>query len=290
MPKQNKKKRLWIQNLLNRYRVVVISESTFEERFLTRISQLRIILLLTFFVLFIVIGSVLMVAYTPLKEFIPGYTTTALRKEAIRNSFLLDSLTVEFQKQERFIHSITKALIGEFDQQVATLENNTVEGQWVLNPQKLTKADSLLRLQVSQEDKYNVIPDTDAGVKYLLYPPALGIVSSPFDPKTKHFAVDIALEKNSPIMAVAAGTVIFSEWTADTGYVIIVKHEYGLLSAYKHNASLEKSQGDLVSAGEVIARAGNTGELTTGWHLHFELWINGYPVDPSIFIDFSEAL
>jgi murein DD-endopeptidase MepM/ murein hydrolase activator NlpD len=290
MPKQNKKKRLWIQNLLNRYRVVVISESTFEERFLTRISQLRIILFLTFFVLFIVIGSVLMVAYTPLKEFIPGYTTTALRKEAIRNSFLLDSLTVEFQKQERFIHSITKALIGEFDQQVATLENNTVEGQWVLNPQKLTKADSLLRLQVSQEDKYNVIPDTDAGVKYLLYPPALGIVSSPFDPKTKHFAVDIALEKNSPIMAVAAGTVIFSEWTADTGYVIIVKHEYGLLSAYKHNASLEKSQGDLVSAGEVIARAGNTGELTTGWHLHFELWINGYPVDPSHFIDFSEAL
>ena len=90
MPKQNKKKRLWIQNLLNRYRVVVISESTFEERFLTRISQLRIILLLTFFVLFIVIGSALMVAYTPLKEFIPGYTTTALRKEAIRNSFLLD--------------------------------------------------------------------------------------------------------------------------------------------------------------------------------------------------------
>jgi murein DD-endopeptidase MepM/ murein hydrolase activator NlpD len=290
MPKQNKKKRLWIQNLLNRYRVVVISESTFEERFLTRISQLRIILFLTFFVLFIVIGSVLMVAYTPLKEFIPGYTTTALRKEAIRNSFLLDSLTVKFQKQERFIHSITKALIGEFDQQVATLENNTVEGQWVLNPQKLTTADSLLRLEVSQEDKYNVIPDTDAGVKYLLYPPALGIVSSPFDPKTKHFAVDIALEKNSPIMAVAAGTVIFSEWTADTGYVIIVKHEYGLLSAYKHNASLEKSQGDLVSAGEVIARAGNTGELTTGWHLHFELWINGYPVDPSHFIDFSEAL
>jgi len=290
MPKQNKKKRLWIQNLLNRYRVVVISESTFEERFLTRISQLRIILLLTFFVLFIVIGSVLMVAYTPLKEFIPGYTTTALRKEAIRNSFLLDSLTVEFQKQERFIHSITKALSGELDQQVATLENNTVEGQRVLNPQKLTTADSLLRLEVSQEDKYNVIPDSDAGVKYLLYPPALGIVSSPFDPKTKHFAVDIALEKNSPIMAVAAGTVIFSEWTADTGYVIIVKHEYGLLSAYKHNASLEKSQGDLVSAGEVIARAGNTGELTTGWHLHFELWINGYPVDPSHFIDFSEAL
>lgn len=290
MPKQNKKKRLWIQNLLNRYRVVVISESTFEERFLTRISQLRIILLLTFFVLFIVIGSVLMVAYTPLKEFIPGYTTTALRKEAIRNSFLLDSLTVEFQKQERFIHSITKALSGELDQQVATLENNTVEGQRVLNPQKLTTADSLLRLEVSQEDKYNVIPDTDAGVKYLLYPPALGIVSSPFDPKTKHFAVDIALEKNSPIMAVAAGMVIFSEWTADTGYVIIVKHEYGLLSAYKHNASLEKSQGDLVSAGEVIARAGNTGELTTGWHLHFELWINGYPVDPSHFIDFSEAL
>ena len=91
-------------------------------------------------------------------------------------------------------------------------------------------------------------------------------------------------------MSVANGIVIFSEWTAETGHVIIVKHDFGLLSVYKHNSSLEKSQGDLVKAGEVIAKAGNTGELSTGWHLHFELWINGFSADPTHFVDFSKAL
>ena len=114
--------------------------------------------------------------------------------------------------------------------------------------------------------------------------------SQKYDADKRHFAVDIALKENAPIMAVAYGTVIFSEWTAETGHVIIVKHDYGLLSVYKHNSSLEKYQGDLVRAGEVIAKAGDTGELSTGWHLHFELWINGFSADPTDFIDFSQAL
>ena len=151
----------------------------------------------------------------------------------------------------------------------------------------MTKADSLLRLEVIQEDKYNVIPNDLSKVKYLLYPPAIGPISQAYDAENKHFAVDIALKEYDPVMAVANGTVIFSEWTIETGYVIIVKHDYGLLSVYKHNSSLEKTQGDLVKAGEVIAKAGNTGEFSTGWHLHFELWIDGYSVDPSDFIDFS---
>jgi murein DD-endopeptidase MepM/ murein hydrolase activator NlpD len=150
----------------------------------------------------------------------------------------------------------------------------------------LIKADSLLRLEVIQEDKYNVIPNDLSNVKYLLYSPAAGTISQKYDADKKHYAVDIALEENAPVMAVAHGTVIFAEWTAETGHVIIVKHDYGLLSVYKHNSYLEKSQGDLVKAGEVIAKAGNTGEFSTGWHLHFELWINGYSVDPNDFIEF----
>ena len=291
MAKDKKNKRLWIQNLLNRYRMVVINETTFEEKFFIRISQFNIIVLVLLFVTLTAIGSFFLVAFTPLKEFIPGYTSLTIRKEAIRNSFLLDSLTLEFEKQDRFISSIKSALTGEINWEENSLLDDQSQSPEVLNSDNaMSEADSLLRLEVIQEDKYNVIPNDLSNVKYLLYPPAVGPISQKYDADKRHFAVDIALKENAPIMAVAHGTVIFSEWTAETGHVIIVKHDYGLLSVYKHNSSLEKYQGDLVRAGEVIANAGDTGELSTGWHLHFELWINGFSADPTDFIDFSQAL
>lgn len=291
MVKKKKKNGLWIQNLLNRYRVAVINETTFEEQFFLRISQFNIIILISLFVMFIVIGSFFLVAYTPIKEFIPGYTSSIIRKEALRNSFLLDSLSMEFKKQQQFISSMKIALTGEVNREESSLsEPQGQSPQLFASNSKLTKADSLLRLEVIQEDKYNIIPNDLGNVKYLLYPPAIGPISQHYDADKKHFAVDVVLKENAPVMAVAHGTVVFSEWTAGTGHVIIIKHDYGLLSVYKHNSSLEKSQGELVKAGEVIAKAGNTGELSTGWHLHFELWINGYSVDPAYFIDFSEAI
>jgi len=291
MAKEIKKKRLWVQNLLNRYRIVAINEITFEEKFFLRISQFNIIIFIFLFATFVAIGSFFLIAFTPLKEFIPGYTSLSIRKEAIRNSFLLDSLSIEFQKKDRFITSIKSALIGEINSKENSLLDDKSKVPKALNSDNpMSKADSILRLEVIQEDKYNVIPNNLSGVKYLLYQPALGPISQKYDADKKHFAVDIALEENAPIMAVAHGTVIFSEWTAETGHVIIIKHDYGLLSVYKHNSSLEKVQGDIVKAGEVIAKAGNTGELSTGWHLHFELWINGYSVDPAFFIDFSKTL
>lgn len=291
MAKEKKKKRLWIQNLLNRYRLVVINETTFEDKFFIRVSQFSIIVMVLMFVTLIAIGSFFLVANTSLKEFIPGYTSLTIRKEAIRNSFLLDSLTVEFEKQDLFIGSIKNALTGEINWEENSLLDDLSQSPELLNSYSaMSEADSLLRLEVTQEDKYNIIPNDLSNVKYLLYPPAVGPISQNYDSDKRHFAVDIALKENAPIMAVAHGTVIFSEWTAQTGHVIIVKHNYGLLSVYKHNSSLEKDQGDLVKAGEVIAKAGDTGELSTGWHLHFELWINGFSADPTDFIDFSQAL
>lgn len=291
MAEEKKKKRLWIQNLLNRYRMVVINETTFEEQFFLRISQFNFIVLIILFVLIIIIGSFFLVAYTPLKEFIPGYTSSSIRKEAIRNSFLLDSLSTEFQKQNQFVQSMKSALIGEVNDDESTLSEPLGQTPLRLNSENtLIEADSLLRLEVIQEDKYNVIPNDIGKVKYLLFPPATGSISEKYDTDKKHFAVDVVLKENAPIMAVAHGTVIFAEWTAETGHVIIIKHDFGLLSVYKHNSSLEKEQGDLVKAGEVIAKAGNTGELSTGWHLHFELWLNGYSVDPTDFINFSKVL
>ena len=291
MADKKNKKRLWIQNLLNRYRMVVINEKTFNEEFSFRLSRLNIILATILIIAFIFIGTLFLVAYTPLREFIPGYTSTKLRKEAIRNSFLLDSLYSKFQKQNQFVMAMKSALTGEVNPDKQSLEQLNKNNREKLNTEySLIKADSLLRLEVTQEDKYNVLPNPEGNVKFMLFSPASGIISQPFNNEIKHFAVDIALAKGVPIKAVATGTVILADWTAETGYVIVIKHDYGLLSVYKHNSSIEKSQGDSVAAGEVIAFAGDTGELSTGYHLHFELWIDGFPVDPTNFIDFSEGL
>ena len=146
----------------------------------------------------------------------------------------------------------------------------------------------MLRAFVSQQDKYSPILSEELKINTFLFPPVKGTVTQPFDLNKSHFAVDVAVEENTPIKNIADGIVVFSEWTVETGFVIIIKHNFGLLSIYKHNSSLNKKQGDIVSAGEVIAMAGNTGEYTTGFHLHFELWIDDYPMDPQNFFNFSK--
>ena len=289
MAKKDRKKRPWIQKLLNRYRLVVINEKTFEERFYFRLSRLNIIIVVFLFISLITTAAILSIAYSPLKEFIPGYTSTRLRKNAIENSFALDSISRLFQKQDRYIKSIKSALKGEVEwDSISKINDNSTPTNESINLPETEVVDSILRAEVLQEDKYNVVENPNGNVKFLLYPPAKGPISQGYNPELKHFAIDVVLEKNTPILSVAEGTVIFSEWSAETGYVIILEHDYGLLTAYKHNSSLNKEQGDIVSSGEVIASAGNTGELSTGWHLHFELWANGYPMDPTNFIDFSE--
>jgi len=283
--------RTWLQNLLNRYRMIIINETTFNEELSFRFSRFNILSIIILLLAFIFIGTFFLVSFTPIREFIPGYTSTKLRKEAIRNTFLLDSLVTKFQKQDQFIKSIKSALSGNNESDEGFLKeinkNNLESFSREFNR---IKADSLLRLEVIQEDKYNLVPNSKNNVKFMLFSPASGLISEPFNSQIKHFAVDVALAKDTPIKSVAVGTVILAEWTSDTGYVVVIKHDHGLLSVYKHNSTIEKSQGDIVQAGEVIAFAGNSGELSTGYHLHFELWIDGYPVDPTNFIDFSQGL
>ena len=283
--------RTWLQNLLNRYRMIVINETTFNEELSFRFSRLNIFSIIILLLVFIFTGTFFLVSYTPIKEFIPGYTSTKVRKEAIRNTFLLDSLVTKFQKQDQFIKSIKSALSGENESDEGLLKEINKNNLESFNREfNRVKADSLLRLEVMQEDKYNLMPNPKNNVKFMLFSPASGLISEPFNSEIKHFAVDVALAKDTPIKSVAVGTVVLAEWTSDTGYVVVIKHNHGLLSVYKHNSTIEKSQGDIVQAGEVIAFAGNSGELSTGYHLHFELWIDGYPVDPTNFIDFSQGL
>ena len=291
MAKQESKSKRFHKKLFSSYRMVIINEETFEEKALLRISRFRVIvtgiLLLSLFCL----TAFLTISYTPLKEYIPGYDSSELRQKAIQNLFTTDSLITLYNQNLQYLD----ALRGVISEDVTTQDETFSEDKRVDTSERNSSfiptvlEDSLLRAFVANEDKYN--PNTNSGsieLSTLLLPPAKGPISQGFDLEESHFAIDIVLEENTPIKSIADGTVIFAEWTAQTGFVIIIEHASGFLSVYKHNAALSKAQGDSVVGGEVIASAGNTGEYSTGFHLHFELWMDGYALNPADFFNFSD--
>ena len=289
MANQEKKGAGFLKKLLSRYRMVIINEDTFEEQAQVRVSRLNFMILVILIFASIFTATFITIAYTPLKAIIPGYDSSELRQKAIQNLFTTDSLIALYNQNINYLNAVRSVLNGDvtFQEPELSIENG-------LNDQELNASfappiieDSLLRAFVAKEDKYNPNETRESGITALLLAPAKGPISQPFNPEDLHFAVDIVLEENTPIKAIADGTVIFAEWTSQTGYVIILEHLSGMLSVYKHNADLNKKQGDAVLGGEVIASAGNTGEFTTGFHLHFELWMEGYPMNPSNFFNFS---
>ena len=275
--------------LLDKYKLVILNENTFEERLSLKLTRLNVFVLISLSAIFLVAVTYTLIAFTPLREYIPGYSSTALKKKATELNYKTDSLQRAISVNELYYTSIKKVLKGDlsptdFNKDSIISAVKLEVGEVDLNP---SSADSLLREKVDKEDKYNLFESATSATSFILFPPVNGTISDPYNVKEKHYAVDIVVAKDTPIKATADGIVIFAEWTASTGYVIIIEHSYGLISVYKHNASLTKAQGDLVKAGEVIATAGNTGELSTGPHLHFELWNDGYPIDPTNFIDFK---
>ena len=287
MKNQKSKKGSKLRKLINQYRIAIIDEETFEERFHFKASRVTVIISLVLYSIFIITITYIIIAFSPIREFIPGYPTSKYRMQAISNSIRVDSIINNFEKQKRYFNSIKRVLSGEID--ATQIQSQTIENlfQPEVLPAKVSKEDAELRKFVAQEEKYNFNPSNSTNNLYIFYPPARGVISQKFDLKENHFAVDISLKENTPINSIAEGTVIFSEWTAQTGYVIIIEHPSGFISVYKHNSLITKNQGDNVEPGEVIAKAGNTGEFSTGFHLHFELWSDGYPLNPEDFIDFS---
>ena len=283
------KKRKFFQRLRNPYIIMIIDEETFEEKGQIRTSRFKSILVS---LLLICTSSVLIftiISYTSLKEYIPGYDSSEIRAKAIQNLFLTDSLIQLYNQNLKYLNSVKKVLtedisFKEQDSLVLIQETPVIKDEF---NQQLILEDSLLRVFVSQQDKYSPVSRGEIKLNTFLFPPVNGQITQPFDRDKSHYAIDIAVEKNMPVKAIADGTVIFSEWTSETGYVIILEHNIGLLSVYKHNSSLNKRQGESVISGEVIATAGNSGEYTTGYHLHFELWMDGYPMDPENFFNFS---
>ena len=284
---KEKNKKPFRQRLLNKYRLVILNEATYEERLSYKLSGLNVFLLSALLSLVIVVSTIILIAFTSIKEYIPGYDSTALRTNAINNIETLDSLTTVIEKNQDYINSIGAVITGESTKGEVQKEGERRRLETKNVELKINKEDSMLRRIVDKEDRFNALESASTKVKFVLFSPLYGEVTADFDYGIKHFGTDIAVPSKSPVKSVANGTVVFAEWTLQTGYVVIIEHSFGLTSIYKHNESGLVSQGEKVESGQVIALSGNTGELSTGPHLHFELWRDGNPVDPEDYVLFE---
>jgi len=202
-------------------------------------------------------------------------------------SIKADSMEIALAQRDAYISSIRMLIEGRID----TVADSTAFQ--VVDPLEVnyshSREDSLLRKEIEREDLVNLNPNfnRDNKTAYLLFPPLKGTIMDRFNAQRNHFGVDIAAPKDESIKAIDDGKVILAAYTAETGYIIQIQHDNDLLSVYKHNSSLLKKEGDKVRAGEAVAVIGETGEFSTGPHLHFEMWRNGVPLNPETFFSFE---
>ncbi len=281
MAKNDKKKRNW----RDKYRFSIVNDTTFEEVWRVRLTQYNAFLLITGLVLFIIGATVSLIAFTNLREFIPGYPDVTMRRNILLSAIRLDSLDKELELRDKYFANMNAIISGKEPADFFSVQDTT--GNYRSIVFKNTPEDSALKARVENEEKYNLTLGTSslesvvslAGLHF--FPPVKGIISGRFDERTKHFGTDIVAKPKSSVSAVLDGSVIFTGWTMETGFVIQIQHPNNIVSIYKHNASLLKETGDLVKAGEPISIIGDSGELyTSGPHLHFEIWYKGSPLDP----------
>jgi len=274
-----------VQRWRNKFRFVILNDDTFEELLTLKLSPLNIFVFSVLTITITIAFTTTLIAFTPLKELIPGYASSQLRRDAIELALTTDSLELALEQNEKYLESVQRILQGEVIdsvlQDLAEDSANTNEAVVLSDP---SPQDSAFREWVEEENAFTLnsrIPNLDIPQ---LISPLEGVVTSSYDKALGHFAVDIAAANNTPIKSCYEGTVVFSDWTSETGHIIILQHENNLLSAYKHNSALLKEVGEFVRSGEAIAIIGNSGENSTGPHLHFELWFEGAAINPEDFI------
>jgi len=272
-----------VQRWRNKFRFVILNDDTFEEVLTVKLSPLNIFTGSVFAILFTIAITTLVIAYTPLKEMIPGYASSKLRRESINLALKADSLETSVRLNKQYINAIQRILNGEVIDSVLIdmQEADSLDAVVLSSP---SAQDSAFRQWVEEENEFTLdqnAPELDIPQ---LMAPVDGLVTSSFESGKEHYAVDLAAPKNTPVKSCYEGTVVYADWSSETGHVIIVQHERNLLSAYKHNSALLKSVGDYVRSGEAIAIIGNSGENSTGPHLHFELWYDGYAINPEEYI------
>jgi murein DD-endopeptidase MepM/ murein hydrolase activator NlpD len=286
-----KPKRKINQRLNDKYRLIIYNDNTFEEVGFIRLKGFNLLWIIGALSFILVSLTFILVAYTSVRELIPGYPDSRLKREIVMNALKLDSLQHELEIRDKYFVNINNIMTGRNPLDYSILKKDSTKVKDVKF--KKSPKDSLLRKQIEEEEQFNLLLDNKPKTSSIqklsqvhFFTPLSGVVINLFNTETSHFGIDIVAGPNEVIKSVLDGTVIMASWTIETGYVIQVQHENNLVSIYKHNAELLKRIGNHVVAGEPIAIVGNSGELTTGPHLHLELWYNGRPVNPQEYIVF----
>ena len=274
-----------------RFRIIVYHDQTYKRLRAFKLSKMNIIILIAFFTIGIIGLSYLALAYTPAKHIIPGYPSEQIQKQIAYNSIKLDSLEFELKLKDQYISNIKSIISGD------TVHNNLGKSnkEAIRHQTGITfdqsNYDSLIRQQITNQNDYQTNFSTvSAGTRDFtnlhFYTPLEGLITNGFNREKKHYGIDIVSSPDKVVSAVLGGTVTMATWSVETGYIIQIQHSHNLISVYKHNARLLKEEGSYVRGGEPISVVGNSGELTTGPHLHFELWYRGRPLDPEDYITF----
>ena len=288
MSNKKKKESFW-NKWRFKYRLVVLNSETFEERLAFNMSRLNVFLFVCVSLTLLVGGTATIIAFSPLREYIPGYTSTNIRRQVVSLNVLSDSLKTELNIRERYLQNIRNIIEGT---PVDTSDFYVPENVSIQNDGAVERIheDSMLRERIESEERFNFFGSDNSSSstveKLLFFKPVSGLVTQSFNADEEHYGVDIVSKENELIKSTLSGIVVFSSWTSETGNVIAIQHANNFISVYKHNSALLKQQGESVSVGESVAIIGNSGKWSSGPHLHFELWHNNKAVDPENYILF----
>jgi murein DD-endopeptidase MepM/ murein hydrolase activator NlpD len=288
---KEKKGNVFFQKLKNKYRLVVLNDSSFEEKVSIKLTPLNLFVLAGSVTILLVVLITSLIAFTPLREYIPGYADIDMRRDLIKVLLKTDSIENDLRLKSHYIENMYNIISDSIPKdEIQRSLRDSSKNYNIVNTAP-SKEDSLLRREIEMKDPYTLSINESEAAKnnisnFLFFTPINGLISSSFNLSDEHYGVDIVAKENEAIKATLEGTVLSAGWNLETGYTIEVQHANNLVSVYKHNSALLKRAGQFVTAGEVIAIIGNSGEQTTGPHLHFELWYDGKPIDPQDYMVF----
>ena len=278
--------------LTNRYLLIIRNEENFAEKKTLGFTYAKVILLLGVAFLITLGIATYLVTFTLEQWLDPRFVQMQTNRKILTLTMKIDSLENDMLVKDQYVQNIKKIVSG--DQSVLSTMEDEREGTPLTSSEiefreALQPVDSQFRAEFEKEDLGVLTFESSNSGEFrelYLFSPLEGMVSDIFNPKADHFGTDIVAKENEPVKCVADGVVVFSSWTLDGGYVMGIQHRGNLISVYKHNSELLKNVGNFVSGGEIISIIGNTGEFTSGPHLHFELWHNGNPVNPQEYVAF----
>lgn len=282
------------KKLKNRYRLLVMNDETFEEKFSLTLTPSNVWVAGSTAAVLLILLTALVIIYTPLKYFIPGFSDYRSQQQIVRLQMRTDSLEQVLAYRNQWLEHVQMVLGGTGDSLLTNKSTATssVDLQ-AIKLDEVTEAEQNLRRKREEEDNFAVSlegrglsPELERIKSQYFIPPVTGLVTQEYDAAKGHFGIDIATPAGEPVKAATAGVVISASWTLDNGHELTIQHADDLVSVYKHNSRLLKKSGDAVRAGEVVAIAGNTGEQSTGIHVHLELWVKGKSVNPRSLIQF----